>query len=817
MFLKARNFSLLLITMMLIIIYTAIGSYSENVFEVKRIGNIHPYADNAFRVRTSEAGTLEIKIHDNICIYRTISQVIPSGETIIHWDGCGYNKEKLYEKIYTITSKLKTDSGMVYTVSYDSPVEYAAQCLQYALPSSDTIYLDNPDSWFLEYRTVTKGTIAIEFRSVNDQNDLYLYTIAATGGKIAKKDFSAITGKKSIPHVGEYILTVYENSKSEEKYVSSIQIVQESPNPEPVTVTGEIMADVTMSDSEIWEMMMKPSVVVDIDYFKHQNVYAEPDTASTTLGTVHGQTQGLKVIRIEEEWAMVGAWNHEEAEYVEGWVPLSRLKVETPRGDYGILIDKTRQTMTIYQNGQKIDTLLISTGRAEKKSLYQETSAGCFLTGFHRVNFSMNGKKYDYVIQYDGGNLLHQTPYDWGQQKKDFTMGRGYLGAKASHACIRIQPEPAEGGINAYWLFTHIPYHTRVMILDDAWERKAVADKLKRDDKSSVNIDEFNVTDQYDSKTENEENKVEMTFGGCIIPGGTRSFNSRNESFAAYGQKEGYGAALSNLVAIFESDDLTCINLSCVIQKNPELFPEGKTTVFAPAGAERVYVEKSIELIQMTNEKLMACGQSYYDDTAAVIQPYADVLRNGQPLTYIIKGHRFGFAGCTESEYLKDPGIIDRKISELKELNCEIQIMLINWSDNHSEEHLIIQEAMSHRSIRAGADLVVGHCQGIVQGFDLIEGVPVIYSTGDLMNGSTPTKPKDQQGILFRITFGFESDQYEISVTAIPILPYGNNEKKENEYSPSLGLSRIQLENALNHIWSDSTDAALKHMQVYIN
>ena len=78
------------------------------------------------------------------------------------------------------------------------------------------------------------------------------------------------------------------------------------------------MADRNMSDREIWEMMMKPSVVVDIDSFRHQDIYEKPDASAQSLGTLHGQSQGVKVILIEDDWAKIGAWNHEEAEYVEG-------------------------------------------------------------------------------------------------------------------------------------------------------------------------------------------------------------------------------------------------------------------------------------------------------------------------------------------------------------------------------------------------------------------------------------------------------------------------------------------------------------------
>ncbi len=809
---KAKLIPMFLIIVMIVSATAAVIAFGDESFEIKRIGNIHPYADNAFRIRTSEAGSLEIRIHDNVCVYRRLIQKIPAGETIIHWDGCGYNREKLYEKTYTITAELTDDTGNIRTISFDSPVEYHAQCLQYALPSSANLFLDHTENWFLEFRTVTKGTVAIEIKSTENVEKVYTYHCAATGGKIARIGFPSITGRKVIPESGEYILSVYETSKQDERYEFELHVNKSTPDPEAVAETGEIMPDRSMSDSEIWEMMMKPSVVVDIDSFKHQEVYEKPDDSSKSLGTLHGQSQGLKVISIENEWALIGAWNHEDASYVEGWVPLSRLKTVYPHGEYGILIDKQKQTMTIFRNGEVMDTLLVSTGRAEKNSLYQETSAGCFLSGYHRVDFSMNGKKYDYVIQYDGGNLLHQTPYDWGQQKKDFTLGRAYLGTKASHACIRIQPEPGEGGLNAYWLFTHIPYHTRIIILDDPEERTAAADKLKRTGKDKVDIQALHFSDNL---SESDGNKVVITFGGCMIPGGVRSFNSRNESFASFVRQKGYGIILKNLTDIFAGDDLTCVNIGCIFQKEQDVYPKKKEAVFAPVNMEKIFDNTSIELMLIQNERISAAEADEIEDTLNILSSYAGTMTSQDQTVYTIKGHKFGFGGCTQNEYLNDPGTIDRKIAGLKKSGCDKTIMLFSWSAGQDQEHSIVQEAMAHRSVRAGADLVVGNSQGIVQGIDIIEGVPVIYSTGDLVNGSTSQKPKNQQGFLCRFVFDFNTDEESISTSVIPVMPYGGEKSKENEYIPTVFLNDDQLINTIQNIWRDSTDAAMGQIQFY--
>ena len=466
----------IMIILLPILCYAFIILATAEDFSVKRIGNLIPFNDNVFEINAPEKGMLKISVHDDVSVYRTIEQEVCKGKTIIHWDGCAYNHEKLSAKKYIITAILVNDSGKEYSISFNTPVEYTGQCLQYLLPSDDHVSKANSDEWFVEFRTVQKGTVIFIFKDSISEDNEHSFSIKTTGGRINRISFSELTGKTPLAE-GLYHVISYEKTKPEETYDFYLTVQEEALEKKEIFLTGEILPEEGMTEEEIWQIMQQSSVVVDIDPFKHQKVYSERSNESKILGTLHGQTQALKVMQFEEEWAFIGAWNHEEAEYIEGWIPSSVLKVAEPNPDYGLLIDKQEQKMDVYYRGKRIDTLDVSTGRPDEKHSEQETAAGSFLTGLHRVDFSMNGKKYEYVIQYDGGNLLHQIPYEWGKNKKDFSFGRSFLGAKASHACIRIQSEPGENGINAYWIWTHVPYHTRVIILDDPLERRPVNER----------------------------------------------------------------------------------------------------------------------------------------------------------------------------------------------------------------------------------------------------------------------------------------------------------------------------------------------------
>lgn len=808
-FRRKRCFLILAISFVFALLLMTVCSASED-FNVVRVGNIITYGNNRFRITSPENGHISISVHDDICEYRTMEWDVQAGENEVSWDGCGFNREKLYPKIYTITSTLTGESGAVYTKSFNSPVAFTDQALQYALPSSDALYLNSPDEWFIEFRTVLNGTVIAEFRPAEKENERISYSFKTKGGRIYREMYSDFTGNTAITP-GEYTIHVYEVSKPHEEVTFPIHIGLDPPDHEPVFITGEIMPDRSMSTQEIWELMMKPSVVIDIDFFDHQKVYEQKDLQSRSLGTLHGQTQCLKVIQIENGWALIGAWNHETAEYIEGWVPLDRLKVAEPQKEYGILIDKQLQTLTLFHHGSVVDTLFVSTGRPDEKRLYQESSAGSFLTGYHRVNFSTNGKKYDFVIQYDGGNLLHQTPYRWGRNKKDFTSGRGYLGAKASHACIRIQADPGESGINAYWLWTHIPYHTRVIILDDPVERTGLMQQLQNHIDAGEPLPENRMISQL---TQPEGNDVVFTFGGNFMPGATQAAQKKGNSYLSMISHQGAEVSFSNLETYFKNDDFTCISLCSPVEAETGSFHQFPGLKYAPDIINSLFPVSSIEGIQLSDSGVYEQKEDIVRQTEKSSGEKTLLVRKGNPVTVSIKGRLFGLASCSEQDYLKNPDIIDESIQLLRQKQCERIIMLISWGETKSDHHTIIQEAMARRSVLAGADLVIGSHPHKLQGIEKMLDVPVIYSMGDLLDGSSRSRPKKQYGILVRAVFHFDESVSAPEITVIPIKPYGNDPDK-NQFVPATDLTLKEKQDMINMIRNDSMPYSIEQVFFY--
>lgn len=760
------------------IIYHSCSEQYE--FIVKRIGQIISFNDNSFSVEAPEDGHLTITIRDDNNIYRILEEDIKKGKYELHWDGCGFNQERLSLQTYHIEANLKGKSGEIYTVGFNSPVEYCGQSLCFALPSSNHVFLSDPGEWFLEAKTILTGTIQITF--FPEGKDLPVVSIKkpSSPGKIMHYTFSQLIGKKNI-EPGKYRMVIFEISKPAICFTYPVQIMEERPALKDVFITGDIMPQRDWNDDQIWNLMMQASIVVDIDYTDHQNVYEEKNQDSTVLGTLHGQTQCVSVLSLQDDWAKIGAWNHEEGKYIEGWVPLIKLKVENPNGDYGLLLDKKTQELTVFYQGKRIETLLVSTGRMEKDQYYQETAAGSFLTGLHRVDFSTQGYKYDFVIQYDGGNLLHQIPYAWGG-KKDFTAARGLLGSKGSHACIRIQAEPGGmNGINAYWIWTHIPYHTRLFILDDPEERE------KEKSLISELIPEFQLPSAQNMHSESADErseKVVLTFCGDAVIGGREAYYSQEDSFMAYINKNGMAYPFSSIIHLTETDDLTSINLECVIKQTKEGEDTKKEWRFRglPEYIE-VLNQGSIELVNLANNHTIDYGEEGYQSTVRTIENKFYWCGNEHPCTLYIKGHLFGFGSCRETTYLQDPDIIRRDIEQLKEMGCEMIVYQCHWGKEYDTHHSALQEAMARACSRAGANLVIGHHPHVVQGIDIIGKMPVVYSLGNLIFGGT-IHLKTYDALIAQATFSFDSEDEQPSISLIPILTSASSETDKNDYQP---------------------------------
>ena len=241
----------------------------------------------------------------------------------------------------------------------------------------------------------------------------------------------------------------------------------------------------------IWDLMMQPITVLEGDQTENIYITNEPGISArpykeNCAGELHGQSQGVNVLAIEGDYALIEAYTNDgtktdnsymesiAASKVQGYVKKSRLKTVTPSDKYALLVDKLRQKLYVFEAGRIISSLDVSTGLNTAKQPYNETPAGEFLvvswTGDFPAGKNTIGR---FALRINGGTLLHEVLHDVGADGKTkiYDNYEPQLGYKASHGCVRIPRRKNADGVNMQWLWDNLEKHTKVFIWEDKGRR----------------------------------------------------------------------------------------------------------------------------------------------------------------------------------------------------------------------------------------------------------------------------------------------------------------------------------------------------------
>lgn len=750
---------------------------------------IRGFQENILTVTCPAAGELKVTVADEVNVYRVMTQAANAGENAVVWDGLGDHLERLPEGAYTLQAELTAADGSAYEAAISITLQRCRQALLFALPSGETLYRGG--EWYVEFKLVREGRLVTEFYRADElTSPLETRRKSITGYRVNQYAWDGRLNGDYAPE-GDYVLRFYAEETPEYAVDVPVRVCADAAPELPVEVTGAIMPGEGADDAAIWRLMTAPATVVDIKPTAHQDVLAEPAAKAKSLGTLHGTTQAVEVLEVRDDgWCRIGAWNHEDGSYVEGYVPTAKLKVVQPQTRYGLLLDKRTQTMTLFEAGRRVGEMRVSTGLVAKGKLIRETAAGSFLIGEHMADFSNAGYSYDYVMRYDGGNLLHQAGWRRKSGKQDFSIQLAALGQKASHGCVRMEPCTGDGELNAYWIFTNIPTGTRLIILDDPAQRVTQAAEAAAGTAADRVLTEVaSPTDLAAGETE-----LSITLGGDVVLGTREKWQTDDIALPAVLAREGYAYPFRNLVDIFQADDMTLVNLECVLKADSR--GEDKDKLYRFRGLPeytKVLRLASIEQVNIANNHHVDYGKDGRASTVEALTA-ANIPSSGYGSLYIWEkdGHRIGFGGCRETTWRQNRGVIAQEVEKLRSLGCEVVIYSCHWGTEYSPVHdSKLQLTMAQDAVDAGVDIVVGTHPHVVQGVEYREGTLILYSLGNLMFGGTHDMTTFD-AMLAQVRLRFSAEGYEgAALSLIPILTSGS--APFNDFCPVLAAREDAL------------------------
>ena len=417
-----------------------------------------------FKVNAPCAGVLKVEIRSKLNPVLMTEETVSAGENKYVWDGLGAFGEPMEKGEYTMRFSLKAEKtenaeNEIYETVKTVRLTGRKCALLYALPDGTGVCPGYENRKLgIEYRLTAPGTFVMELYrdgervctlrkdSEGDDHEIYSWNGKMKNGE----DLPA----------GLYTARCYAEGNEQYSVSFSLTVKEKEDDPIPLAPTGDIMPRDGMSDMELWELMQQPSAVL-VD---NSNIHAAPEDHAKVIAHFVIQTQAVEVLEVRDDgWCRVRANDEKSLTVAEGYTRRENLKMVVPSAEYGILVDKSAQSLTLYRYGEPVARIPVSTGSPDC-----ETVPGSFFVSRHEgTRFPSEGAWYEYPLRFCHGYIIHSTGFKYTDDGKDYSKNLPLLGAKASHGCVRVSPfTDEEGSVNMYWLWTHIPFRTRVIITE---------------------------------------------------------------------------------------------------------------------------------------------------------------------------------------------------------------------------------------------------------------------------------------------------------------------------------------------------------------
>ena len=245
---------------------------------------------------------------------------------------------------------------------------------------------------------------------------------------------------------------------------------------------------------------------------------------------------------------------------------------------------------------------------------------------------------------------------------------------------------------------------------------------------------------------------ITITFlGDCTLGGESTSVNKYN-GYVQTINRNGYAYPFKNLLALTGSDDLTVANLEGVLSDNPLDKVEKEFNFMGPADFAKILTEGSIECVTLANNHSHDYGAQGYADTKAALEAEQVAYFGSDGMAVWERdGLMIGFVGVSG-----DAGeAFERQVSQLWDMGCCCVILFMHAGRENEGTIIDRQRQNAKKAAELGCTLVIGSHPHVVQGYDEVDGMPVVYSLGNCSFGGNHN-PSDKDALAVQAVIHFE-------------------------------------------------------------
>ena len=316
------------------------------------------------------------------------------------------------------------------------------------------------------------------------------------------------------------------------------------------------------------------------------------------------------------------------------------------------------------------------------------------------------------------------------------------------------------------------------------------------------------------------DRSVTITFTGDVTLGSEEAKKKQDSSFVSYAAQKGYDYFFANFQEMFQSDDLTVVNLEGPLTDSSKQENKAKTYRFrGSADYANILTGAGIDAANLANNHCPTdFGNQGYNATKAALED-AGVGWFANTKVYIFEkdGLRIAFIGLNSTKVNGQKAWFRKEIPRLKEEEgVNAVVFVFHAGTEYSMHHTKAQTTYSQWAIDAGADLVIMHHPHVVQGLDIYKDRYVCYSVGNFcFGGNKEIRALETVVVQVRLDFDDEGHYLGQKLTLYPANISGHADY--NDYQPALVTGEaaervmhlIQVDTAFElNPWNEETASA---------
>ena len=297
-------------------------------------------------------------------------------------------------------------------------------------------------------------------------------------------------------------------------------------------------------------------------------------------------------------------------------------------------------------------------------------------------------------------------------------------------------------------------------IVETEPQQSEVQQKDQNTEGETVDLGEVNETDP----------EVTMVFGGDIC------FHDEYSNMYQLSARGGdiSGCFSPDLFTVMQEADVFMVNNEFTYTTRGEPTPDKAYTLRSRPENVQLLKDMGVDIVSLANNHTYDYGEISLLDTLDTLQNasvlYAGAGRNleeaSAPVYVEHDGMTIAFVAATQIERLDNPdtkgatgssaGVfrcwdVEPLLQTVKvaSQNSDFVVVYIHWGTESTDVTDWAQTSQAPRIAQAGADLIVGDHPHVLQGIDVVEGAPVVYSVGNLWFNS-----KAMDSCLIQVTAG---------------------------------------------------------------